>query len=144
MYNFIWIGGITLGSLLLIAGLLHLIPRLGSFGKTLSNWLCIAPGLDLVVGFFTALPLILGPVFGGWVGLAASVCGQVLAVMIWTTLHGLAHPKARKGPRIVNFLNALVGPWRNFHRRMDYRVCSSCLYSVFGLPNCSSIHGLCG
>ena len=74
----------------------------------------LAPGLDIVVGYFTALPLILGPVFGGWIGLGASVLAQVLAVMIWTTLHGLAHPQARKGPRIVKFLNALVGPWRNF------------------------------
>ncbi len=59
------IGGITLGSLLVGACLLHLIPRLGSLGKAISQWLCVAPGLDLVVAFFTALPLILGPVFGG-------------------------------------------------------------------------------
>tara|TARA_B100001964_G_C14110083_1_gene543359 strand:+ start:218 stop:1042 length:825 start_codon:yes stop_codon:yes gene_type:complete len=114
MHDFICIGGITLGSLLLVAGLLHLIPRLGKAGRTLSQWLCVAPGLDLVVGFFTGLPLILGPVFGGWIGLAASVIAQVLAVMIWTCIHGLAHPTARKGPRIVKFLNALVGTWQNF------------------------------
>ena len=114
MHDFIYIGGTTLCSLLVVAGLLHIIPRLGSLGKTLSAWLCVAPGLDLVVGYFTALPLILGPILGGWSGLAAAVCAQVLAVMIWTTLHGLAHPNARKGPRIVKFLNALVGPWRNF------------------------------
>jgi hypothetical protein len=114
MNDFICIGGITLGSLLIVAGLLHLIPRLGNFGRALSQWLCVAPGLDILVGFFTGLPLILGPVFAGWIGLAAAVFSQVLAVMIWTTLHGLAHPTARKGPRIVKFLNALVGPWRNF------------------------------
>ena len=108
------IGGITLASLVVVAGLLHLLPRLGSLGKAISEWLCVAPGLDVIVGFFTGLPLILGPVFGGWIGLATSVIAQVLAVMIWTTLHGLAHPTARKGPRIVKFLNALVGPWRNF------------------------------
>jgi len=110
----VWIGGITLGSLLVVAGILHLIPRLGTPGKALSQWLCVAPGLDLLVGFFTGLPLVLGPVFGGWIGLATSVIAQVLAVMIWTTLHGVAHPTARKGPRIVKFLNALVGTWRNF------------------------------
>ena len=118
MYNYIsngiCIGGITLGSLLVVAGFLHLIPRLGAPGKAFSQWLCVAPGLDLVVGFFTGLPLILGPVFGGWIGLVTSVCAQVLAVMIWTALHGIAHPKSRKGPRIVKFLNALVGTWRNF------------------------------
>lgn len=114
MNDFICIGGITLGSLLVFAGLLHFIPRLGAVGRALSEWLCVAPGLDLVVGYFTALPLILGPVFGGWIGLVASVCAQVLAIMIWTFLHEFANQKASRGPRIVKFLNALVGPWRNF------------------------------
>jgi len=108
------IGGITLGSLLVVAGLLHLIPKLGAPGRAFSEWLCVAPGLDLVVGFFTGLPLILGPAFGGWLGLGFSVVAQVLAVMIWTTMHGLVHREACKGPRIVKFLNGLVGPWRNF------------------------------
>lgn len=114
MTQFLSIGGITFGSLLLVAGLLHVIPLLGSPGKVLSRWLCVAPGLDVMVAYFTALPLVVGPGIGGWIGLAAAVVAQVLAVMIWTTLHGLAHPKARKGPRIFKILNALVGPWRNF------------------------------
>ena len=101
MHEFICIGGITLGSLLVVAGLLHLIPRLGSLGRALSGWLCVAPGLDFVVGYFVTLPLILGPVFGGWIGLGASVIAQVLAVMIWTYIHEFTHPVARKGPRIV-------------------------------------------
>ena len=103
-----------LGSLLLLAGMLHLIPRLGKPGKSLSAWLCAAPGLDIVVGYFTAVPLIVGPILEGWIGLAAAVCAQVLAVVVWTTLHGIAHPKARKGPRIVYVLNEIVGTWRNF------------------------------
>jgi len=114
MTHFLCIGGVFLGSLLIVAGFLHLIPRLGTPGKSLSDWLCVAPGLDIVVGYFTALPLILGPVFGGWTGLVASVCAQVLAVMIWTMLHGLAHPKARKGPRIFKVHNRLVGPLKHF------------------------------
>ena len=114
MTHYLCIGGVFLGSLLLVAGFLHLIPRLGTPGKAFSTWLCHAPGLDIVVGYFTAVPLVVGPILAGWVGLAAAVCAQVLAVMIWTTIHGLAHPRARKGPRIIKFLNALVGPWRNF------------------------------
>lgn len=114
MTHLLCIGGIILGSLLLVAGLLHLIPKLGKPGKVLSSWLCYAPGLDVVVGYFTAAPLVVGPVLGGWSGLAAAVCAQVLAVMVWTTLHGLAHPKARKGPRIVKVINEIVGTWRNF------------------------------
>ena len=111
---FLCTGVTILGSLLVVAGLLHLIPRLGSSGKSFSTWLCHAPGLDIVVGYFTAAPLVVGPVLAGWVGLAAAICAQVLAVMIWTTFHGLVHPEAKKGPRIITFLNALVGPWRNF------------------------------
>ena len=114
MTHFLCIGGTILGSLLFVAGLLHLIPRLGNFGKSLSAWLCAAPGLDIVVGYFTAVPLIVGPILGGWIGLAAAVCAQVLAVMVWTFFHGLLHPKARKGPRIIKFLNKLVGTWQNF------------------------------
>tara|TARA_X000000368_G_C22979784_1_gene689384 strand:+ start:216 stop:1019 length:804 start_codon:yes stop_codon:yes gene_type:complete len=114
IFNGLTIGGITLCALLLGAIILHLIPRLGTPGKALSEWLCVAPGLDLVVGFFTGLPLIFGPVFGGWAGLGCSIVAQVLAVMTWTFVHGLLHPQARKGPRIVKFLNSLVGTWRNF------------------------------
>jgi hypothetical protein len=114
MNDFLLIGGITLGSLLLFAGFIHLCTHLGKFGKLITNFLSQAPGLDMVIGYFGAAPLVVGPILGGWVGLGASICAQVLAVMIWTLLHGLMHPKARKGPRIVNYLNGLVGPVNNF------------------------------
>ena len=103
-----------LTALLAGAASLHLIPKLGRPGRALSEWLCVAPGLDLLVTYFTAAPLIVGPIVAGWTGLAAAVIAQVLTVMIWTTLHGLAHPAARRGPRIVTLLNRLVGTWRNF------------------------------
>ncbi|MDP7004740.1 MAG: hypothetical protein QF718_00825, partial [Phycisphaerales bacterium] len=114
IYNGLTIGGVTLGALLIGSGLLHLIPRLGSGGKGLSQWLCVAPGLDLVIAYFGVAPIVVGPVLGGWVGLGASVCAQILAVMIWTVLHGLAHPKARRGPRIYKVHNNIVGPFRHF------------------------------
>ena len=113
MTTFLSIAAIMLGSLLLGALLLHLIPRLGPPGRAVSDWLCQAPGLDLLVTYFTALPMILGPILAGWTGFAAAIVSQILAVMIWTFFHGLLHPAARRGPRIVTFLNALVGPWRN-------------------------------
>jgi len=111
---FLYTGIQILAALLLGAGLLHIIPRLGKAGKNFSLWLCHAPGLDFVVAYFTALPLIFGPVLAGWIGLLAATCAQVLAVMIWTTIHGLCHPSALKGPRIVKVINKLVGTWRNF------------------------------
>ena len=114
MISFLIIIGWMVAALLAGAGFLHLVPKLGGAGRRLTAWLAIAPGLDLVVTYFTAAPLIVGPLLAGWIGLAAAICSQVLAVMIWTFLHGLAHPAARKGPRIIKVLNRLVGSWRNF------------------------------
>ena len=51
MNNFLLIGGITLGSLLLFAGFVHLCTHLGAFGKSITNFLSKAPGLDLVIAY---------------------------------------------------------------------------------------------
>lgn len=106
--------GATVGGLLLGAGVLHLVPRLGAPGRALGARLCRAPGLDLVVTYFTALPLILGPVYAGWLGLAGAVAGQFFGVVIWTFLHELANASAAKGPRIKKVLNRRVGTFRNY------------------------------
>jgi len=105
--------GITFVSLLLGAGLLHLLPRLGPPGKALSAQCLHAPGLDLVVTYFTVAPLIVGPIVAGWWGLLAAVVAQVAALLVWCWLHELANLKAVKGPRIVKVLNRVVGRPRN-------------------------------
>jgi hypothetical protein len=105
--------GVTAAALLAMAAVLHLIPRLGPGGKRTSESLCRAPLLDVLITYFTAAPLIVGPAVAGWIGLAGAVTGQVLAVMIWTPLHELAHPEARRGPRIVHTINRRVGRLRN-------------------------------
>ncbi len=115
---------VTLGAMLVGAGVVHLIPRLGPAGRALSGALCRAPLLDLVITYFTAGPMIVGPiagsmlspetpVLGAGLGLLAALLGQVGAVMVWTVLHELAHPEARRGPRIVHTLNRKVGRVRN-------------------------------
>jgi len=113
MTHFLCITGVTVVALLLGTALLHLLPKLGGFGRTISEALCRAPGLDVMITYFTILPMILGLIVGAWLGLAAAVAGQVIAVLIWSRLHELAHPAARKGPRIVHMLNRSVGRWRN-------------------------------
>lgn len=109
-------------ALLIGAGKLHLIPRLGSAGKGLSAWLCRAPGLDIMIAYFTVLPMIVGPIVGanveddwwGWLaGLGVGVGAQVTMVMVWTVLHEMANRKHLKGPRIVSNINARVGRFRN-------------------------------
>lgn len=121
-----WIVGSTLAALLPAAGLLHLVGKVGPAGRSLSAWLCRAPGLDLVIAWFTAMPMIAGPIagarligpaWGTWggigLGLVAAIAGQVLTVCLWTVAHELAHRDAVKGPRIVKVINRLFGPWRN-------------------------------
>lgn len=104
---------VTFAALLALAGVLHLIPRLGSAGRALATRLCRAPGLDLVVTTFTIAPMVGGAIAHGWLGLLGGVLGQILTVMVWTVLHEAANPDARRGPRIVHSLNKSVGRVRN-------------------------------
>jgi len=104
---------LSLAALLIGAALLHLIPKLGSPGKALASALCRAPGLDLLITYFTIAAPVVGAIMHGWRGLLLGIAAQILAVVIWTPLHELAHPAARRGPRIVHTLNRLVGPIQN-------------------------------
>ncbi|MCC5787679.1 MAG: hypothetical protein JJU33_13380 [Phycisphaerales bacterium] len=122
MLMYLWIALSVAGSLLLVAGLLHALPKFGFKGVT--EWLSRAPGLDVFIFYFTVLPLFVGPWMavrstldaGFWVGLGglvAAVAGQVLTVCVWTVLHEMAHREAVRGPRIVKQINRSVGPLRN-------------------------------
>jgi hypothetical protein len=95
------------------AGLLHLIPRLGALGTGISAWLCRAPGLDLVVSLFTWIPPTVLGILYGWRGVAGSIIGQVLGLLVWLFAHELANRKYANGPRIVTFLNRTVGRLNN-------------------------------
>lgn len=103
----------TIGILLTSAGMLHLVPRLGAPGRAVGAALCRAPLLDLVVTHFTIAPPVVGAVLLGWLGFMAGVVGQITTVLAWTVLHELAHPAARRGPRIVHAINRAVGRTRN-------------------------------
>lgn len=98
---------------MLLAGFLHLLPRLGSPGKTLGEWCIRAPGLDLLVTIFTVLPWVTGAILLGWLGVLAGVAGQVVAVYLWSFAHERAHSSSVKGPRILKVLNSRVGRFRN-------------------------------
>jgi hypothetical protein len=100
-------------AMLLVAGLLHLPARMGEAGRRLGEALCRAPLVDAVLFFFTALPWVAGAVLGGWAGFGAGIGAQFTALWIWILLHELAHPRARKGPRIYRTQDATVGRFRN-------------------------------
>src|SRR5579864_2417920 len=107
------VAAVTTGAMLVGAGALHLVPRLGAIGRRLSDALCRAPALDGVITYFTVAPLIVGPILASWRGLAGAMVGQVMGLLAWTALHELAHPRQRRGPRIFKVTNRLIGPWRN-------------------------------
>ena len=112
--QFIALVGSTAVALLVGAGVCHLVPKLGPAGRRVAEGFCRAPGLDLVITYFTVLPLIVGPVVGGWLGLLAAIMGQVIGLQIWEAIHEALHRDAVRGPRIVKVINAKVGAWRNF------------------------------
>jgi len=113
MHPTILIGASTASAMLSGAAFLHLVPRLGNAGKSLSAALCRAPGLDLVVTYFTVAPLLVGPALFGWRGLIGAVAGQVAGLVLWCWIHELTHADAWRGPRIVTTMNRIVGRWRN-------------------------------
>ena len=107
------VAGTICAAMLVPAGILLLLPRLGRPGRAMSEAGCHAPLLDVWITWFIIVPLFAGPIWAGWWGLLGAVIGQVAAVLIWTGLHELAHPAARRGPRIVKVINRKVGPVRN-------------------------------
>lgn len=109
----LWLGGLVALLLLVLAGLLHALPRLGAEGRAVSAWFCVAPGLDAWITIFTIVPMASGLIALGWPGLLGAVIGQVVALLVWTALHELAHPEASRGPRIVHTINRAYGRWRN-------------------------------
>jgi hypothetical protein len=100
--------------LLVVAILLHVGLRVsgadGRFARAVSG----APGLDVLVFTFTALPQVVGPILAGWAGLGAAIVGQVVALLIWIVGHELVNRRRTRGrPRIHRTLRTLVGGWRN-------------------------------
>ncbi len=99
--------------LLSLAGVLHLLPKLGKAGVALGAMLQHAPALDLMITVFTVLPWVLGVVLHGWMGLLAGIVGQMVTLQVWCFLHEMANRHVLKGPRIVKVLNSRVGRFRN-------------------------------
>ena len=113
MNIFLLVAGYSLAGLLVMTLLLSLVPRLGAVGRLVGDALCRAPLLDLLITYFTIAPPVVGAIVGGWLGFLGGIVGQIVAAVLWTHLHELAHRKAMRGPRIVRHNNKLVGRLRN-------------------------------
>lgn len=93
--------------------LLHLLPRLGKSGKQLSDSLCHAPGIDLLLAYFMLLPLLVGCLIAGGRGAIAALMAQFSTLWIWIIFHELVNYKSRREPKIFPTLSRIVGGWRN-------------------------------
>jgi hypothetical protein len=91
--------------LLIGAGFLHLLPQFGPVGQQLTQACCRAPLLDVIVFYFTFLPLIVGPLIAGWFGFLSAVLAQLATLLTWQAIHEALHREAMKGPRIIKVLN---------------------------------------
>lgn len=113
MNGFMWMAAGSLVAVLGGAIVLHGVAAMGSPGRRVVGWFARAPGLDVLVTWFTVLPWLVGGIVFGWPGLLGGIAGQVVGLVLWCWGHELTHRKAVKGARIVTVLNRLVGRPRN-------------------------------
>jgi hypothetical protein len=111
--HFLFVAGGTALAMQIGAGVCHLIPKMGDAGKRVAQAFCRAPGLDVVITYFTVAPLVIGPIAGGWLGLLGAIVGQVAGMLAWEAIHEMLHREATRGPRIVKVINSKVGRLRN-------------------------------
>lgn len=89
------------------------LPRIGKSGKTISEAFTRAPGLDFVILMLVPIPWLIGSWVAGWLGLIATLVGQITAMQLWIFYHESIYLEATRGSRIVHFLNKEIGWWRN-------------------------------
>jgi len=106
--NGLWI---TFAAETALALTISVLPR---YKPAITEKLCRAPWLDLLVGSFTCFPWIIALILGGWQALAGTVLGQAAALSVWTSIHELMYRQHVQGPRIVKTLNRIVGTWQNY------------------------------
>lgn len=120
-YLLLWLFAGTLAALLVTAGTLHLLPRIG--GAAITAALARAPGLDLLVFWLTMGPWVAALVVAGvnnmsllvtLTCLATVILAQYVALTVWIRLHQLAHREVMRGPTLAKSLNRAVGSWRNY------------------------------
>ena len=70
-----------------------------------------APLLDIFVGIFTWVPWAVGVWLGGWQGLLAAICAQILFLHAFCLVHRLL--RGRKGRTLTDAQAKLLGPVRN-------------------------------
>ena len=98
-------------SLIVGAGLLHLLPRFGTVGQKASTWFCYAPGVDLALVYFMLLPVTVGAIAQGWSGVGIALLAELSALWLWIVSHELAHRQEQ--PKIHRQMSNIVGKVQN-------------------------------
>lgn len=96
-----------------LISLLMVMPKLGYFGKNISEACTKAPTLDLIVSTFTWFPWLIGGLVAGWGGFVGAVIGQIGAMQLWIFIHESIHKNPPGTPRIVSYINQRFGWWQN-------------------------------
>ena len=99
----------------LVAGIiaLHGLPRLGKVGKSITEFLCYAPGIDLALAYYMLLPVIIGSFIFGWRGVGIAILAELSVLWMWIFAHEFAHRDAEHKGHIFRTLSSIVGRGRN-------------------------------
>ena len=99
----------------LIAGIIavHSLPRLGKLGKSISEFLCYAPGIDLALAYYMLMPAIVGSFVSGWRGVGIAILAELSVLWVWIFAHEFAHRDEEYKGHIFRTLSSIVGKGRN-------------------------------
>ncbi len=90
-----------------------IIIFLSLFYKT-NKFFTEAPGLDIAIFSFTALPWVIAFKQTSWLGLGASIIGQLFTLYVFNLIHErLLNRKFKDGAKLYRTLNQIVGFTRN-------------------------------
>lgn len=113
MNQLILLYGYLVGLLVIGAGFLHLLPRLGKLGNKISDWFCYAPGIDLALTYFMLIPLAIGWLRSGWTGIGVGLLAELSALWLWIIAHELTHRDEKHQAKIHRKMSSIVGTWQN-------------------------------
>lgn len=99
----------------LVAGtiVLHSLPHLGKLGKNLSEFCCFAPGIDLVLAYFMLLPLAIGWLVSGWLGVGIALLAELSVLWMWIIGHEFVNRDRDARGKIARTMSGIFGRWRN-------------------------------
>ena len=100
------------GLLIVGAGFLHLLPRLGTADKKIYDWFCYAPGIDLALAYFMLMPLTVAYLTSKWSGVGVALLAELSALWLWIIAHELTHRQSDRA-KIHLQMSSIVGTWRN-------------------------------